>query len=202
MKREIDESSLNSLLRLEIKNVDSLEQVSPQFYKEVRDYLEGLRNKIDIEAVKKNSRQIGRLMNELENSEKLFRRIIDIRISKILRAKAKNVREELEGRLTPEELVFFENIVGIVKEFSDQLERGKAIIPLEEKQEEVVKEVEKQNEEDYVTVYVLNEIKGVSIMGKPVDLKKEDIVTLPRQYAEIIIKQGYGKKLEHEDPAK
>lgn len=203
MKGEINEINLNNLLRLEIKNVDSLEKVSLLFYKEVRDYLESLKNKIEVETVKKNSRQIGRITNELENSEKYFRKIIDLRISKILRAKVKNEREELEGRMTPEEQVFFENIVKGVKDFSEQLENGKAIIPTTQSQrEDIEEEIDEKKEEDYVTVYVLNEIKGVSIMGKSVDLRKEDIVTLPSKYADIVIKQGYGKKLNNEAVAK
>lgn len=90
MKGEVNEGYLNALLRLEVKNDYSLEPVSVQFYKEARDYLERLKERIETETVKKNSRQIGKLTNELESSEKFLKKIIELRISKILKAKANN----------------------------------------------------------------------------------------------------------------
>ncbi|MCL4449825.1 MAG: DNA replication complex GINS family protein [Candidatus Thermoplasmatota archaeon] len=200
MKGEVNEGYLNALLRLEVKNDYSLEPVSVQFYKEARDYLERLKERIETETVKKNSRQIGKLTNELESSEKFLKKIIELRISKILKAKANNEREELEGRLTPEEQIFFENIAKSVSEFSAQLEQGEVIIPSKEseetKEEAEEKDAQEEDEEKNVVIYILEDIKGISIMGKPVNLRKEDIVTLPMKYASIIVKQGMGKILE------
>jgi DNA replication initiation complex subunit (GINS family) len=201
MKGEVNESYLNALLRLEIKNDYSLEPVSVQFYKEVRNYLEGLKEKIETETVKKNSRQIGRLTNELENSEKYLKKIIELRISKILKAKANNEKEELEGKMTPEEQIFFENISKLVTDFSAHVEKGEVITPTSEVREEEegkteVSESQEKEEERNVVVYILEEIKGISIMGRPVNLRKEDIVTLPSKYATILVKQGLGKILE------
>ena len=200
MKGEVNEGYLNALLRLEVKNDYSLEPVSVQFYKEARDYLERLKERIETETVKKNSRQIGKLTNELESSEKFLKKIIELRISKILKAKANNEREELEGRMTPEEQIFFENIAKSVSEFSAQLEQGEVIIPRKEseeaKEEAEEKDAQEEDEEKNVVIYILEDIKGISIMGKPVNLRKEDIVTLPMKYASIIVKQGMGKILE------
>ena len=47
MKGEVNDSFLNALLRLEVKNDYSLEPVSIQFYKEARNYLESLKEKIE-----------------------------------------------------------------------------------------------------------------------------------------------------------
>ncbi|MCL6003502.1 MAG: DNA replication complex GINS family protein [Thermoplasmatales archaeon] len=204
MKGEVNESYLNALLRLEVKNDYSLEPVSSQFYKEARNYLESLKEKIETETVKKNSRQIGKLTNELDASEKNLKRIIELRVSKILKAKANNEKEELDGKMTPEEQIFFENIVKSVSEFSAQLEQGEVIIPVRESKEELVEKAEESGiredtENKDVVVYILEEIKGISIMGKPVNLRKEDIVTLPTKYASIIVKQGLGKILVGRD---
>jgi DNA replication initiation complex subunit (GINS family) len=201
MKGEVNESYLNALLRLEIKNDYSLEPVSIQFYKEVRSYLESLKEKIEIETVKKNSRQIGRLTNELENSEKYLKKIIELRVSKLLKAKANNEKEELEGKMTPEEQIFFENVSKLVTDFSERVEKGEVVAPVSEALEENEREKTaptpmEEAEEKNVVVYILEEIKGISIMGKPVNLRKEDIVTLPPKYASIIVKQGLGKILE------
>ncbi len=201
MKGEVNESFLNSLLRLEVKNDYTLEQVSFQFYKEARDYLESLKERIETETVKKNSRQIAKLMNELESSELCLKRIIELRVSKILKAKANNEKEELGGKMTPEEQIFFENVSKAVNEFSSQLEQGEIIIPSNESKEEAVEEgkdsgVREVTEDKNVVVYILQEIKGISIMGKLVNLRKEDVVTLPTKYASIIVKQGLGKILE------
>ena len=201
MKGEVNENYLNALLRLEVKNDYSLEPVSIQFYKEARNYLESLKEKIETETVKKNSRQIGKLTNELEASEKFLKKIIELRVSKILKAKANNEKEELEGKMTPEEQIFFENIAKSVAEFSAQLEQGEVIMPVNEKAEEIEEKkepvgVQEDEENKKVVVYILEEIKGISIMGKPVNLRKEDIVTLPSKYANVIIRQGLGKILE------
>jgi len=201
MKGEVNESYLNALLRLEIKNDYSLEPVSIQFYKEVRSYLESLKEKIEIETVKKNSRQIGRLTNELENSEKYLKKIIELRVSKLLKAKANNEKEELEGKMTLEEQIFFENVSKLVTDFSEHVEKGEVVAPVSEALEENEREKTaptpmEEAEEKNVVVYILEEIKGISIMGKPVNLRKEDIVTLPPKYASIIVKQGLGKILE------
>ncbi|MCW6159392.1 MAG: DNA replication complex GINS family protein [Thermoplasmatales archaeon] len=201
MKGEVNDSYLNALLRLEVKNDYSLEPVSIQFYKEARNYLESLKEKIETETVKKNSRQVGKLTNELEGSEKFLKKIIELRVSKILKAKANNEKEELEGKMTPEEQIFFENIAKSVSEFSTQLEQGEIIIPSNEKEAEEEDEMEvgteqEESEEKKVVVYILEEIKGISIMGKPINLRKEDIVTLPSKYAGVIVKQGLGKILE------
>lgn len=201
MKGEVNESYLNGLLRLEVKNDYSLEQVSHQFYKEARNYLESIKEKIETETVKKNSRQVGKLTNELEASEKYLKKIIELRVSKILKAKANNEREELEGKMTPEEQIFLENLSKSVHEFSTQLELGEVIIPSSEDTSEVEEErVEGSEPEEVdgrnVVVYILEEINGISVMGKPINLRKEDIVTLPSKYASIIVKQGLGKILE------
>jgi DNA replication initiation complex subunit (GINS family) len=201
MKGEVNENYLNALLRLEVKNDYSLEPISNQFYKEARNYLDGLKERIETETVKKNSRQIGKLMNELEASEKYLKKIIELRVSKILKAKANDEREELEGKMTTEEQIFFENIVKSVQEFSAQLEQGEVIIPSKggaEETEEVKVDTAGQLEDENknVVVYILEEIKGISVMGKPINLQKEDIVTLPLKYANIIAKQGLGKILE------
>jgi DNA replication initiation complex subunit (GINS family) len=201
MKGEVNESYLNALLRLEVKNDYSLEPVSIQFYKEARNYLESLKERIETETVKKNSRQVGKLTNELEASEKNLKKIIGLRVSKIIKAKANNEREELEGKMTPEEQIFLENISKAVQEFSTQLEHGEVIIPSKEVGEEIREEaveskVQQEEEKKNVVVYILEEIKGISVMGKPVNLRKEDIVTLPVKYADVIVKQGLGKILE------
>ncbi len=199
MKGEVNESYLNALLRLEVKNDYSLEEVPTQFYKEARNYLENLKERIETETVKKNSRQIGKLTNELESSERFLKKIIELRISKILKAKANNEREELEGKMTPEEQIFFENVSRSVAEFSAQLEHGEVIIPTKEGEEEIgveEREVREDEENRQVVVYILEEVTGISIMGRSVDLHKEDIVTLPAKYATIIAKQGLGRILE------
>ncbi|MEL9915172.1 MAG: hypothetical protein QW078_00060 [Thermoplasmatales archaeon] len=197
MKGDINENYLNSILRLEVKNDYSLEQVSAQFYKEVRVYLENLKERIETETIKKNVRQVGKLTNELENSEKYLRKIIELRISKILKAKANNEKEYIEGRLTPEEQIFYENLSKLVKEFEEQLKRGEVIIPVNEKVN-----VEKETEEGHsskVAVYITQDVKGISLMGRTVSLAKEDILTLPLEYAKVIQKQGVGKIIDKEN---
>jgi DNA replication initiation complex subunit (GINS family) len=196
MKGEVNENYLNSLLRLEIKNDFSIEQISGQFYKEARNYLDELKARIETENVKKNVRQVGRLTNELESSEKYLRKIIELRVSKILKARANNEKEYIEGKLTPEEQIFYENISKLVKEFMDKLEHGEIIVPVKE-QEEVKEEEGKKGVN--VPVYIMQDVKGISLMGKAVNLRKEDIITLPLQYAEVIEKQGIGKILRNEE---
>jgi len=204
MKGDINEAYLSSILRLEVRNYD-LTAIPSTFYKDVRKYLDDLKAKIDIETTKKNSRLAGKYMVDLENSEKNFRRIIERRISKILMAKSLEERERVEGHLTPEEQIFYESLSESIKNFLDELLHGGIItnseIPIikNEAKKETNKDepVTKENEdEEYAIVYIKQDIQNISVMGERINLRKEDILTLPVKYADIIDKQGLGKKLK------
>lgn len=204
MKGDINEAYLSSLLRLEVKNYD-LTSIPSTFYKDVRNYLEDLKGKIDIETTKKNSRLAGKYIMDLENSEKNFRRIVERRISKILMAKSLEEKERVEGHLTPEEQIFYESLSETIKNFLEELLHGGIItnpeiptIKNESKKETVTDELStKENEgEEYALVYIKQDIQNISVMGEKINLRKEDILTLPIKYADIIDKQGLGKKLK------
>ncbi|MGC8655914.1 MAG: hypothetical protein ACP5E8_00600 [Thermoplasmata archaeon] len=204
MKGDINEAYLSSLLRLEVKNYD-LTPIPSTFYKDVRNYLEDLKGKIDIETTKKNSRLAGKYIMDLENSEKNFRRIVERRISKILMAKSLEEKERVEGHLTPEEQIFYESLSETIKNFLEELLHGGIItnpeipaIKNESKKETVTDEPStKKNEgEEYALVYIKQDIQNISIMGEKINLRKEDILTLPVKYADVIDKQGLGKKLK------
>ncbi|MEM1613612.1 MAG: hypothetical protein QXP25_01720, partial [Thermoplasmatales archaeon] len=89
------------------------------------------------------------------------------------------------------------NLSKLVKEFEEQLKRGEVIIPVNEKVN-----VEKETEEGHsskVAVYITQDVKGISLMGRTVSLAKEDILTLPLEYAKVIQKQGVGKIIDKEN---
>ncbi|MGC8546708.1 MAG: hypothetical protein ACP5MU_03495 [Thermoplasmata archaeon] len=204
MKGDINEAYLSSLLRLEVKNYD-LTPIPSTFYKDVRNYLEDLKGKIDIETTKKNSRLAGKYIMDLENSEKNFRRIVERRISKILMAKSLEEKERVEGHLTPEEQIFYESLSEIIKNFLEELLHGGIItnpeiptIKNESKKETVTDEPSTKEDEgeEYALVYIKQDIQNISVMGEKINLRKEDILTLPVKYADIIDKQGLGKKLK------
>ncbi len=204
MKGDINEAYLSSLLRLEVKNYD-LTPIPSTFYKDVRNYLEDLKGKIDIETTKKNSRLAGKYIMDLENSEKNFRRIVERRISKILMAKSLEEKERVEGHLTPEEQIFYESLSETIKNFLEELLHGGIItnpeiptIKNESKKETVTDEPSTKEDEgeEYALVYIKQDIQNISVMGEKINLRKEDILTLPVKYADIIDKQGLGKKLK------
>ncbi len=205
MKGDIDENYLSAQLRLEVKNAYKLTSVPSTFYKDVRNYLDDLKSKIEIETTKKNSRMAGKLIMDLENSEKVFRGIIERRIAKILMAKALEEKDLLEGLLTPEEQVFYEGLTESVKEFFNQLLQGGIIDTNESKsikneiKQDTQEEISNNNKETYeemAIVYIKQNIENISVMGEKISLRKEDIVTLPSKYADIIDKQGLGKKIK------
>lgn len=206
MKGDINEPYLNSIVRLEVKNYE-LTQIPSTFYKDVRNYLEDLKNRIDTETAKKNLRMVTKLTLELGNSEKYFKSIVERRISKILHARSVEERELVEGRLTPEEQIFYEGLNDTVRRFSEELLHGGIVtgpevaIATTAGEKEMAterKEIETKTEEsgkEYAIVYMKQDVENISIMGEKINLRKEDIITLPVKYADIIDKQGLGKKL-------
>ncbi|MCL4412275.1 MAG: DNA replication complex GINS family protein [Candidatus Thermoplasmatota archaeon] len=199
MKGDINRNFLNSMVRLEIKNIE-LTEVPSTFYKDVKNYLDDLRTRIETETIKKNSRTASRLNQEMEDSEGFLKRIVEQRISKILQARALSDKEMIEGKLTPEEQIFYENLSNAVSDFSEELLKGEIILEKNEQKEktekpEVTDTKEEKEEEKFSIVHILQDIPDVSIMGRKLILRKEDIVTLPEKYADIINKQGLGKKL-------
>lgn len=198
MPPEINISVLENILRLELRSKD-LTEVGEDFYKEVRKYISDLKDKMESETLKKNYRGISKISNELEKAEGDFRKIVEIRASKILKARAENFKASIEGKMTPEERIFYDAISQSFKEHMDSLITGNIIIQeVSQTQRNETIRSEKNLEsgepvENLRIVYVNKDTPTLVIEGRSVKLKKEDILTMPERYAKILEAQGLAK---------
>ncbi len=194
---QISEEYLSNTLRLELRSKD-LTEVGDDFYKDVRTYISNLRNKIESEMLKKNFKTVSKLSSELETAEDNFRRIVEIRASKILKARAENYRMSIEGKMTPEEKILYENISSIFKNHMESLITGNVVINEVNSQQshnlsqdkETIKE---ENADKLRVVYVYKDTPTLYVSGKSIRLNREDILTLPERHAKILEAQGLVK---------
>lgn len=201
MPPEISSNSLSNLVRLELKSKE-LTEVGDDFYKDVRRYIDTLRESLETETLKKNYKGISKLSSELESAEDNLRKIVEIRASKILRARAENYKGAIEGKMTPEEKVFYDRVSQILRNHMDSLITGSIILgeynveesanvkinPLTNEKDR--KKVENERER---IVYVYKDTPILSIAGKSMKLRREDILTIPEKYATILESQGLVK---------
>jgi DNA replication initiation complex subunit (GINS family) len=194
---QISEEYLSNTLRLELRSKD-LTEVGDDFYKDVRTYISNLKEKIESETLKKNFKAVSKLSSELETAEDNFRRIVEIRASKILKARAENYKMSIEGKMTPEEKIFYESISSIFKNHMESLITGNIIInevkPLQTSNPTQNKEAtDEVNTEKLKVVYVYKDTPTLFLDGKSIKLNREDILTIPEKHAKILEAQGLVK---------
>lgn len=198
MTSSMNISSLENTLRQELRSKE-LTEVSEDFYKDVRKYIGELKEKIESETLKKNYRNISKVSNELEKAEEDLKKIVEIRASKILKARAENFKAAIEGRMTLEEKIFYDSVSQLLKDHIESLITGKIIISEKEKVSEKREVEEREGEGSYSVannfrvVYINKDTPTLVIDGKNIKLKKEDILTIPEKYAKILEAQGVAK---------
>ncbi len=198
MPPEMNVAVLENILRLELRSKE-LTEVGEDFYKDVRRYISDLRDRMESETMKKNYRGISKISNELEKAEGDFRKIVEIRASKILRARAENFKSSIEGRMTPEERMFYDTISQLFRQHIDSLITGSIVIPEGPQNQRVETTKSEKNiesiepVENLRIVYVNKDTPTLVIEGRSFKLRKEDILTMPERYAKILEAQGLAK---------
>lgn len=211
----MDAETLRDLQRKE-KMTPYLQELSRDFYKELKEYLRGLLRDIK-ESRKTDTTRLALKVAEYENIKNMVSDLYETRERKIVSNALYYVKsgDKVDTtNLTREEE---EVLIGIVSLLRDK--RHKVLEKVlgeegEEKEKEKVeeKDLEEPEEEqdegspgeekeerqgDYVTVRILKDLPSiVGVDGRVYGaFKKEDVVTLPRANAETLINRGAAEKI-------
>jgi len=201
--REIHSEEMNS---------EKLKLIEPNFYEEVAEYISRLRKKI--EELREYDVERDILEDEIRSARRVVEDIFKLRLRKIIRSanfKANGLDTELEGLTREEEELYNELVNAITKARRrvlsclsgkvEEVEEEKKIYSMEEKdrREEELKtsgneaseELEDTEGKGYILVKVVKEIPPfVGIDGRSYSLKREDVVTLPREHAELLLQRN------------
>jgi DNA replication initiation complex subunit (GINS family) len=180
----------------ELRKIEQLERSTPDlvkldshFYRELRDHIENLEEKLHLEQ-KTNigSRKSMLLINEIKNTKRLTQGIYERREKKIVQgalAAARGGTHHLKY-LTQLEKNFYEKLLGTLQE-------GRRLIIEEKHQNNSDK-----TDDPRVIIRVLQDIpQFVGHNMKKYTLKEEDVATLPPDIAEILIERGVAEKIKH-----
>ena len=175
-----EESSKKTLSRLE-----------PDFYGKLAVYLKGLERKAT-EAVAKspNSPQAMLLQDELRKVLKKRDQIFQYRERKIAllaSLRASGGEADISGLATPE-AELFDRLVGLLKQ-AREVAFGAAMAPAPGPAT-ATPSPPPPAPKDLVVVHVLEDIPSFAGIDAKYTLKKEDVVTLPRAIAKVLIDRG------------
>jgi len=188
----MDIKLLRELNRKE-KTSPYLQKIEKNFY----DELAALMREVYIKREDCSEEELPKFLAELENLRNIIIELYEAREKKIVSNALYYVRTgekiELEN-LSKEEEVFLKKIVEIIKSHReyilDKTLKGKIEDEKESKEE-------KRTEIPTITVRILKDLPPiVGIDGKIYgEFKVEDIVTLPKPNAEVLIRQGVAQRI-------
>lgn len=198
-----EETGKNTLTKLEM-----------DFYVKLNGYIEDLRSRTDEELAKDpHSSKAILLQNELRKISQKRDQIYRTRERKIaLMAPAHVGGTDVDTKvLTKNEKVLFEKLVDDLKDAREEVFSGDGTVT--EKKEKKAPEVETQKkpppkeeakkqeaEEDLAVVQALEDIPPFAGIDVTYELKKEEVVTLPKKVAKILTESGKAKLLEINNP--
>lgn len=181
----MDELSYQKLRSIEQRERQSpnLLNIGSNFYAEAFHYIKGLEDRLEEERGKNpSSRKVVLIADELRNTKRIWESIVERREKKIIQAALSAVRGGSPPplSLTHQEKRFYEKIVALLVENRNAIFEGK--------EENIV--------EKGVIIRVLEDVPHfVGKDMKKYSLKKEDVLTLPKDMAEILIKRGVAEKV-------
>ncbi|PTD94006.1 hypothetical protein C9439_04710 [archaeon SCG-AAA382B04] len=187
---------LRDLLRKE-RRMDELTELDDNFYPQVGSYIKDLENEID-KKQEENKKQM--LRDERESAKRFIEKIFDRRIGKVIRLASLNTKglSVKEKNMTIEEREIFTSLKDELKEGRKKVEQK--IFPKETKDTQEnnnTKEKLNKSEETFSVVRVLDNFpKFVGSNGRSHCLSKEDVVSLPKEDAKMLIKKGVAEKIE------
>lgn len=169
---EVDE-----LILIVEKNKNSLSKIDDNFYDKIRKKIE------ELERLKKCSyeKDAERFEDEIRTIQRYARKVFELRTSKIISAAwaevcGQQVGGDLEN-MTSVEKEFFKKLVDLIKTFKEEV-------------------FGVTKEKNYVLVRIKKSVEIQGVDGKRYKLRKEDVVTLPKQNADALIKADVAEKIE------
>ena len=209
-----------------LRSLENMERQSPEltnigndFYKEVSNYIKDLEKRFEEESAKNpHSKKITLISDELRNTKRIWKSIFERREKKILQAALSVARgsDHIPKFMTAQEKIFYENLLNVLRENRSVILGGKA--DEKENREESSRErtakqtpahtlknpqSNKDNEnsdaaaDKNVVIRVLKDVPPfVGSDMKNYSLKKEDVLTIPKDSAEILIKRKAAEEIK------
>ena len=207
---EISYRTLRKIQQME-KNTSILIDLDNNFYKNLKNYIFDLNKHLKSES---NEHKKKMLDEEIENTKKIIINIYEQREKKILLtaiSKARGGTPDLNNMVSIEK-TFFDSILNLINSFRNNVLENKKII--EEKKEESDKEITEITKENKI-IENKNEIKSlknntlnpivrvikdipnfIGTDAKRYSLKKNDVVSLPKDMQEMLSKRKVVEKLD------
>jgi DNA replication factor GINS len=206
---DVTYEDIMGLFRQEAKS-SQLTKVDPAIYEKMGSYIKVLRKESEREIALNPMSQASMMLNDqLKKAIEKAKRIYELRQRKISLLALRKVAGDSPDTtsLTPDELVLFESITSVLGAHKDSNadfeelgprfveKRDVSLLPeapgtkaCEMKKEE--REGEAESPEELVLVRVLEDIPTFAGVDKDYKLKKEDIISLPRNIAETLLSHG------------
>ncbi len=170
-----------------LRNIEQKEKTSPfltdvglDFYKEAAQYIKELEEKIEEEKLKNPaSKKLVLLTDELRNTKRIWENIFERREKKIILLALAAIRggKTMPENLTREEKIFYESLLNLLKENR--------------------KRIFESHYKEYLIIRILKDIpQFVGSDMKKYSLKKEDVISLPAEVANILIKRGAAEEIK------
>ncbi len=201
------------------KSSKTLTPLEQNFYSDFRRYLNGLKDKLEDMGVSTSSEN-ERLRREYIKAKKISERLFILRIKKISLSSLhqfSGVEKVKMGMMTDREGEFFNDMKVLLKNIKEEIFYGgyrrsadEEEPPIDEKMEDIPKEknTEKETREKEVPtdtkddtdtgeilIHVIEDMPAFVDLETTYDLKKEDVVTLREDIANVLISKGKARKV-------
>ncbi len=202
-----------SLFRQEYRS-PQLTKVEPSLYDKMNQYLRNLRKESEREITVNPSSQASMMVNDqLKKATEKVKRVYELRQRKIALLSLRRVAGDNPetGNLTPDELVLYSSLISVLGAHQDnnadfentgpRFSDPKDIITLPDAPESKasVKEEETSEledvKEDLVLVRVLEDVPTFAGLDRDYTLRKEDVVSLPKNIADTLASHGKIKNM-------
>src|SRR4030042_912041 len=206
---DITYEDIMGLFRQENKS-SQLTKVDPALYDKIGLYIKTLRKESEREVAMNSMSQASMMINDqLKKAIDKAKRVYELRQRKISLLALRKVAGDNPdtANLTPDELVLFSSLISVMgahkdsnadfEEFGPRFTQPKDVVSLpeapspeacEKKAEGEVKEAE-----ELVMVRVLEDLPTFAGVDKDYKLRKEDIISLPRNIAKTLVSHGKAK---------
>ena len=209
---QIDKVSdeLRSFLRVEVRS-KKLKKLDPSFYKNVTGALETLKEEAESYLVKQDITNYINLKARINDIERDFRALFQRRFEKIATLSIYDLDSELMNSLTPEEKEFITRLHIMMqdqynlllnkmpqKEEPEETSEEEAENPPEEKPTAPAEEQEAEaaaQKDEYLLVRIMGDQPPIAQPEGDYYLHDNDLVYLPENFAEILIKRKAALKV-------
>ncbi len=190
-----------------------LAKVDPALYDKIGAYIKALRKESERELAMNPMSQASMMLNDqLKKAIERSKRVYELRQRKIaLMAHRKVAGDDPDtGNLTPDELVLFTNLTSVLgahkdahadfDELGPRFTQPKDVVELPEVPpkkacEKTGEKTAEQSGEELVMVRVLEDVPTFAGVDRDYKLRKEDVVSLPKNIAQTLISHGKAKAI-------